>query len=618
MERLGRGGVDRGAEPRGVAAARARGRPARRRPPARRDARRGRSRRCPRRVSPLTTGSRTTPRIASATAAARACPTGSPSARGVSARCRTRSPTRHPTTTSRALLALAAKAGATVIPYGGGTSVVGGVTPAADDDRPTLTLALDQLAGLSDLDERSGLATFGAGTAGPDLEAALAPHGLTLGHFPQSFERSTLGGWVAARSVGQQSMGFGRIEALFAGGRLVAPAGTLDLPPHPASAAGPDLRQLVLGSEGRLGSSPGRPSGPSRSRHARPSPPGSCPTGRTPSTLARESRGPGCRCRCSAPRRRSRPQSLLAMARPVPRRRRPARATSGFAGSGRSRVSSSSGRAACERFVEGAVREAGSILAAATAASPSAARSGGAGSRPRFRLGGAARHALGRRLRGRHARDRGRLDAPAGPRRGGRPGAPPRARRRRRARPRVQPPVARLPERLEPVRDVRLPAIAADPDETLERWRRLKRGASEAIVAGGGTISHQHGVGRDHLPYLAAEKGELGMAALARRRPPLRPGRDHEPGRARGAGRVTAATGDHILAIDVGTQSVRALAYRPARRGRRVRAHLRSSRTSRRSPAGPSRTRSSTGGRSATRAGRCGPAGPSERTPSPR
>src|SRR4029078_5236060 len=89
-------------------------------------------------------------------------------------------------------------------------------------------------------------------TVGPDLEAALAPHGLTLGHFPQSFERSTLGGWVAARSVGQQSIGFARIEALFAGGRVVAPAGTLDLPPNPASAAGPDLRQLVLRSEGRL------------------------------------------------------------------------------------------------------------------------------------------------------------------------------------------------------------------------------------------------------------------------------------------------------------------------------------------------------------------------------
>jgi alkyldihydroxyacetonephosphate synthase len=74
-----------------------------------------------------------------------------------------------------------------------------------------------------------------------------------LGHEPQSWEYSTLGGWVVTRSSGQRSLGFGRIETLFAGGRLEAPAGTLELPPHPASAAGPDLRQIVLGSEGRLG-----------------------------------------------------------------------------------------------------------------------------------------------------------------------------------------------------------------------------------------------------------------------------------------------------------------------------------------------------------------------------
>ena len=152
----------------------------------------------------------------------------------------------------RELLSFAAKAGASVVPYGGGTSVVGGITPAPGGP-PTLTIALDRLVGLHELDERSGLATFGGGTVGPDLEAALAPHGLTLGHFPQSFERSTLGGWVAARSAGQQSLGFGRIEDLFAGGRIEAPAGSLVLPTHPASAAGPDLRQLVLGSEGRLG-----------------------------------------------------------------------------------------------------------------------------------------------------------------------------------------------------------------------------------------------------------------------------------------------------------------------------------------------------------------------------
>ncbi len=103
------------------------------------------------------------------------------------------------------------------------------------------------------LDETSGLATFGAGVAGPYLEAQLRAHGYTLGHYPQSFDYSTLGGWVATRSSGQQSAYYGRIERLFAGGRMESPSGPLDLPVFPASAAGPDLREMVLGSEGRLG-----------------------------------------------------------------------------------------------------------------------------------------------------------------------------------------------------------------------------------------------------------------------------------------------------------------------------------------------------------------------------
>ena len=152
----------------------------------------------------------------------------------------------------RELLAWAAAVGSRVVPYGGGTSVVGGVTPAADG-APWLTISLAHQAGLRELDEGSLLATFGAGTVGPDVEAALRARKLTLGHYPQSWELSTVGGWVAARSSGQQSAGYGRIEALFAGGSVEAPAGSLVMPPHPASAAGPDLRQAILGSEGRLG-----------------------------------------------------------------------------------------------------------------------------------------------------------------------------------------------------------------------------------------------------------------------------------------------------------------------------------------------------------------------------
>jgi alkyldihydroxyacetonephosphate synthase len=85
------------------------------------------------------------------------------------------------------------------------------------------------------------------------LEAQLRARNYTLGHFPQSFEYSTLGGWIATRSKGQQALLYGPIEELFAGGTVITPAGRLRLEPHPGSAAGPDLRQLVLGSEGRLG-----------------------------------------------------------------------------------------------------------------------------------------------------------------------------------------------------------------------------------------------------------------------------------------------------------------------------------------------------------------------------
>lgn len=139
-----------------------------------------------------------------------------------------------------------------LIPYGGGTSVVGHITPL-ERYTPVVTVDLSRMNQLLSLDEISHLATFGAGVNGPTLESRLNRLGYTLGHFPQSFEQSTLGGWIATRSSGQQSFYYGRIEDLFAGGYLETFVGALELKPFPASAAGPDLRQIVLGSEGRLG-----------------------------------------------------------------------------------------------------------------------------------------------------------------------------------------------------------------------------------------------------------------------------------------------------------------------------------------------------------------------------
>jgi alkyldihydroxyacetonephosphate synthase len=417
-----------------------------------------------------------------------------------------------PTTAAdvRSVLAGARPAGASVSRVGGATTVVGGNTPA-DGDRPVVALATTAMAGPRELDERSGLATFGAGTLGPDVEAALAPHGLTLGHFPQSWERSTIGGWVAARSAGQESIGYGRIEAIFAGGVLEAPAGTIELSPFPASAAGPDLRELVLGSEGRLGvltevvvRAVARPAIQATPAWFLPDWPRALEVARE---IAR-ARLPLSMVRLSTPIETATILALAGDSRRLDLLRRYLRLR---------RV----GPEPCllvvlasgiERVVEPAVREVGSIVR----------RHDGTG------VGGT----LGRQwLRGRFRtpdlRDalwtRGyAVDTLE-----------------------TATTWSRLPELAATVGralrhgldadDERVHAfshlshvypsgsslyatyafrIAADPDETLDRWHALKTAASDVIVRHGGTISHQHGVGRDHRPWLAAEKGELGIAAL--------------------------------------------------------------------------------------------------------
>ena len=150
------------------------------------------------------------------------------------------------------VLRAAAAGRVSVVPRGGGTSVTGGVTVAAGD-RPVVVLSLERLRGVVALDRDSQLARVRAGTLGPELEAALAARGLRLGHEPQSFEFSSVGGWVATRSAGQRSTGVGKIDDLVAGLEVATEAGLWRLPPQPASAAGPELRRLVIGSEGRFG-----------------------------------------------------------------------------------------------------------------------------------------------------------------------------------------------------------------------------------------------------------------------------------------------------------------------------------------------------------------------------
>ena len=153
------------------------------------------------------------------------------------------------------VLEIAAANGWAVVPFGGGTSVVGGVDAAlARGDRAAvISLDLGALDGVREIDPVSRLARIGAGALGPALEHELAAHGLTLRHYPQSFEMSTLGGWLATRAGGHYATGPTRIDELCHAVTLIAPSGTLATHRHPGSGAGPEPARLVLGSEGALG-----------------------------------------------------------------------------------------------------------------------------------------------------------------------------------------------------------------------------------------------------------------------------------------------------------------------------------------------------------------------------
>ena len=150
------------------------------------------------------------------------------------------------------MLDVCAAEGIAVVPYGGGTSVVGGVAPLRGSHERLISLDLARLREV-EVDERSLTARLGAGLRGPEAEAALGERGFTLGHFPQSFEYATIGGFAATRSAGQASSGYGRFDALVSSIRLIAPAGEMRTLETPHTAAGPALRELIVGSEGVLG-----------------------------------------------------------------------------------------------------------------------------------------------------------------------------------------------------------------------------------------------------------------------------------------------------------------------------------------------------------------------------
>ncbi|MGH2845184.1 MAG: FAD-binding oxidoreductase, partial [Thermoleophilaceae bacterium] len=426
----------------------------------------------------------------------------------------------------RSVLAACAEARVAVVPFGGGTSVVGGVEPVADGFEGAIALDLGGLDRLVHVDRTSLTATLEAGLLGPDAERRLGEQGLTLGHFPQSFEYSTVGGWVATRSAGQASSGYGRIDDLVEGVRLVAPAGELSGRALPASAAGPDLRELVVGSEGVLG------------------------------------------VICEATLR----------VRPLPRARRY---------EGWSFRSFAEGREAF-RVMEQADAapdvarlsdEEGTRLSLVLAGTGGAAqRAGRAYLRMRGYEGGCMAivgyEGEEDSVERRRLRTGALLRAGGGLRLGRRPGEA--WLRSRFAAPYLRDELldrgvlvdtletatgwSNLDALYRAVGDalreslaVRgTPALAMchvshlyrsgaslyftflarqEPDAPLEQWRAAKSAASEAIVAAGGTITHHHAVGRDHVPWMRAEVGELGLDLIRAAKERLDPAGIMNPGK---------------------------------------------------------------------------------------
>ncbi|MCW2783606.1 MAG: linked oxidase domain protein [Marmoricola sp.] len=140
-----------------------------------------------------------------------------------------------------------------LVPFGGGTSVVGGLAAEREGFAGVVSLDLIRFDKLLEVDHISMTAVLEPGLRGPAAEALLAAQGVTIGHFPQSFEYASIGGFAVTRSSGQSSAGYGRFDSLVVGLKVATPQGTLELGNSPANAAGPDLRELVMGSEGAFG-----------------------------------------------------------------------------------------------------------------------------------------------------------------------------------------------------------------------------------------------------------------------------------------------------------------------------------------------------------------------------
>jgi alkyldihydroxyacetonephosphate synthase len=391
-----------------------------------------------------------------------------------------------------AVLDVATRHGIAVVPFGGGTSVVGGLRAARAGFAGVVALDLRRLNRLLDVDATSRTATFQAGVRGPRAEELLAASGFTLGHHPQSFEYATLGGFAATRSSGQASAGYGRFDQLVLGLRAATPAGTLVLGRAPQSAAGPDLRQLLLGSEGAFGVIT------ELTLQVRPVPAVRRFTGWAfPSFVAG----------CAAVR-------ALAQDGPLPTVLRLSdEAETATNGSVDSTMDTGGGALAVVGF-EGfdvPVREAGAAeRLRAAGGSPLGEAPGRAWLAGRYRApylrdtlldAGALVETLEtatfwHRIPQTHATVRDALTSALGDL-----GTPPIV-------------MCHISHVYPAGASLYFTVIAAQAEDPVAQWRIAKKAASDAIVACGATISHHHGVGTDHRPWYAEEIGPVGAAVL--------------------------------------------------------------------------------------------------------
>lgn len=425
----------------------------------------------------------------------------------------------------RRVLAACSEARVAVVPFGGGTSVVGGVEPLAGGCEAVVSLDLCAMRA-APIDRRSLTARLGPGLRGPEAEAQLAAAGLTLGHFPQSYRYATIGGFAAARSAGQASSGYGRFDELVTQVEVATPAGALRTLETPHSAAGPSLRELVLGSEGALGVIT------EVGVRVRPAP----EERRYEAWFA-----PDFATGVDAARALAQGDALPDVLRLSDREETRVSLALG----GGERLS----RTALDAYLRLRGRAEGCIVICGWEGKGETVRHRRRLAARILRAGGAV--SLGR-APGR-AWERGRYDGPY----------------LRDALMDVGAMVdtletahswARLGDLYERVREAIAGALAAAgtpglvlchvshvyrdgaslyytfiarrrPGEEIEQWRAVKHAASEAIVATGGTITHHHGVGRDHAPYLRSEVGEVGVEALRAVKERLDPAGIMNPGK---------------------------------------------------------------------------------------